>query len=207
MGLCKRILTIPCFIIFHGSLFSVGAHAEDSTRYEFDNAILMGNASLNDLQSFNAAGLLPGTYIVDIYINDNWRGRRELLFKKDNHGDLVSCYSEAFLKGVGINPEKMNQTLAAHPSRCGSIADWDTSGKATERLNTSQLELRITIPQAYVDNIENNYVQPELWQPGCRRLISAITPITTAPSNVVTIVQVRTAPGWEWISEALLEGG
>jgi len=166
MGLCKRILTIPCFIIFHGSLFSVGAHAEDSTRYEFDNAILMGNASLNDLQSFNVAGLLPGTYIVDIYINDNWRGRRELLFKKDNHGDLVSCYSEAFLKGVGINPEKMNQTLAAHPSRCGSIADWDTSGKATERLNTSQLELRITIPQAYVDNIENNYVQPELWQPG-----------------------------------------
>ena len=136
MGLCKRILTIPCFIFFHGSLFSVGAHAEDSTRYEFDNAILMGNASLNDLQSFNVAGLLPGTYIVDIYINDNWRGRRELLFKKDNHGDLVSCYSEAFLKGVGINPEKMNQTLAAHPSRCGSIADWDTSGKATERLNT-----------------------------------------------------------------------
>lgn len=105
MGLCKRILTIPCFIIFHGSLFSVGAHAEDSTRYEFDNAILMGNASLNDLQSFNAAGLLHRTYIVDIYINDNWRGRRELLFKKDNHGDLVSCYSEAFLKGVGINPE------------------------------------------------------------------------------------------------------
>lgn len=166
MGLCKRILTIPCFMVFNISLFSVELHAEDTTRYTFDNAVLMGNASLNDLRSFNAAGLLPGTYIVDIYINDSWRGRRELLFKKNKRGDLVSCYSGQFLKGLGVNPDKMNAALAAQPSHCGTIAEWDNSGKASEQLNAAQLELRIAIPQAYVDNIESNYVQPELWQPG-----------------------------------------
>lgn len=166
MGLCKRIFTLPCIIILQSSLYSVALHAENNTRYEFDNAVLMGNASLNDLRSFNAAGLLPGQYIVDIYINDNWRGRRELLFEKNDRGELVSCYSGQFLKGVGIDPSKMNDTLAANPSRCASIAKWDPSGKANEQLNTSQLELRITIPQAYVENLDSNYVQPELWQPG-----------------------------------------
>jgi len=166
MGLCKRILTIPCFMVFNISLFSVELHAEDTTRYTFDNAVLMGNASLNDLRSFNAAGLLPGTYIVDIYINDSWRGRRELLFKKNKRGDLVSCYSGQFLKGLGVTPDKMNAALAAQPSHCGTIAEWDSSGNASEQLNAAQLELRISIPQAYVDNIESNYVQPELWQPG-----------------------------------------
>ena len=81
MDLSKRILTLPYLVILHGVLFSVGLHADSNTRYEFDNAILMGNASLNDLRSFNTSGLLPGQYIVDIYINDNWRGRHELLFK------------------------------------------------------------------------------------------------------------------------------
>lgn len=166
MGLCKRIFTIPCFVILHSSIFSVGLYAEDNARYEFDNAILMGNASLNDLRSFNAAGLLPGTYIVDIYINDNWRGRRELVFKKNARGELVSCYSGQFLQGVGIDPSKMNESLATQSSHCNTLAEWDTSGKATERLNTSQLDLRITIPQAYIDNIDSNYIQPELWQPG-----------------------------------------
>lgn len=166
MSLRKRSLALHGCVVLYGSLFSAMLHADSTNRYEFDNAILMGNATLNDLQSFNAAGLLPGKYIVDIYINDSWRGRRELLFKKDNNGDLVSCYPKAFLKSVGINPEKMSQTLTTHPTRCGAIADWDTSGKATERLNTSQLELHITVPQAYLDSIETNYIQPELWQPG-----------------------------------------
>lgn len=166
MGLCKRIFTIPCFIFLHGSLFSLNLYAENNTRYEFDNAILMGNASLNDLRSFNTAGLLPGKYIVDIYINDNWRGRRELEFKQNTNGELVSCYSAPFLQGIGINPAKMNKMLADQPLRCSPLSEWDNSGKTAERLNTSQLELRITLPQAYVDNLESNYVPPELWQQG-----------------------------------------
>lgn len=52
MGLRKRILTIPSCVILYGSLFSAMLHADSTSRYEFDNAILMGNASLNDLQSF-----------------------------------------------------------------------------------------------------------------------------------------------------------
>ena len=73
MSLRKRSLALHGCVVLYGSLFSAMLHADSTNRYEFDNAILMGNATLNDLQSFNAAGLLPGKYIVDIYINDSWR--------------------------------------------------------------------------------------------------------------------------------------
>lgn len=60
MGLRKRILTIPGCVILYGSLFSAMLHADSTSRYEFDNAILMGNASLNDLQSLMPQAYCPG---------------------------------------------------------------------------------------------------------------------------------------------------
>lgn len=98
MSLRKRSLALHGCVVLYGSLFSAMLHADSTNRYEFDNAILMGNATLNDLQSFNAAGLLPGKYIVDIYINDSWRGRRELLFKKIITAIWLVAIQKHFLK-------------------------------------------------------------------------------------------------------------
>lgn len=171
MVLCKRDLfqrklTITSLLILQGSLFSMEIHAENNARFEFDNAILMGNAKNNDLSSFNTTELAPGSYIVDIYVNDIWRGRQELIFTKNSGNSLVSCYSGQLLNNIGINSQKMNKQLAERKSFCGNIAEWDTSGSARERLDSAQLDLHIEIPQAYLSESDSNYIQPELWQQG-----------------------------------------
>lgn len=162
----QRKLAIGSILFLQGSIFSAELHAENNARYEFNNAILMGNAKNNDLNAFNLSELTPGNYIVDIYVNDIWRGHQELVFSKNSQGELVSCYSAKILNNLGINPEKMNKVLAERASFCGSIAQWDTTGNATERLNSGQLDLRLNIPQAYLEQRDNNYIQPELWQAG-----------------------------------------
>ncbi|TDN54073.1 outer membrane usher protein [Buttiauxella sp. JUb87] len=162
----QRKLTITSLLFLPGSFVSFELHAENNTRYEFNNAILMGNAKNNDLSSFNIAGLAPGSYLVDIYVNDSWRGYQELVFTKNAQGELVSCYSAQLLNNLGINPQKMNKLLAEQAGFCGSIAQWDTTGNASERLNSGQLDLRLNIPQAYLEQSDSNYIQPELWQAG-----------------------------------------
>ncbi|TNV20451.1 fimbrial biogenesis outer membrane usher protein [Buttiauxella sp. B2] len=166
MDFNKKTSVTPFLVLAHISLLPMSVYAEDDTRYTFNNAILMGNAQGNDLSSFDVKSLPPGSYSVDIYVNDYWRGRHEILLSKDKSGDLATCHSAYFLDSIGINSIRMNKTFAEDKNYCGTINKWDVYGNAVETFNAGQLELRMSVPQAYLDNTDSNYVQPEQWQKG-----------------------------------------
>lgn len=166
MDLYKKKVIIPFLVLANISILPMSANAEDGIRYKFNNSILMGNAKSNELSAFNIKSLPPGGYSVDVYVNEHWRGHHEVIFNKTKDGDLATCHSAYFLESVGINTLRMNKTLAEKKSYCGAINKWDVYGNAVETFNTGLLELRMSVPQAYLDNIDSNYVQPEQWQKG-----------------------------------------
>ncbi len=166
MDLNKKTGVTPFLVLAHISLLPISVYAEDDIRYTFNNAILMGNAQGSDLSKFDVKSLPPGSYSLDVYVNDYWRGRHEIILNKDKNGDLETCHSAYFLDSIGINSTRMNQAFAEDKNYCGTINKWDVYGNAAETFNAGQLELRMSVPQAYLDNTDSNYVQPEQWQKG-----------------------------------------
>lgn len=76
----SNTLSVVCFItswivpVFHAS-------AEEET-YEFNSGFIMGSKDNVDLDRFNATGISPGKYSVDVYTNNDWKGRYELNFEE-----------------------------------------------------------------------------------------------------------------------------
>lgn len=161
-----RIIFSGKIIFLSVCLFSGNLSADQRARYSFDNAALFGNADNNDMKKFNVASMLPGKYSVDIYINNYWRGRHELVFTLDPDGKLVSCYTPAFLNRLGLNTDVINKTFAREPQNCHSLAEWAAGQPAQETVSNSDLSLRLTVPQAWSNQLEEDYVQPDQWQPG-----------------------------------------
>lgn len=166
MDLYKKTVITPFLVLANISFLPISANAEDDIRYTFNNAILMGNAKSNDLSAFDIKSLPPGRYSVDVYVNEHWRGRHDVIFNKTKDGDLATCHSAYFLESVGVNTLRMNKSLAEEKNYCGTINKWDVYGNAVETFNAGLLELRMSVPQAYLDNTDSNYVQPEQWQKG-----------------------------------------
>ena len=166
MDLYKKTVITPFLVLANISFLPMSANAEDDIRYTFNNAILMGNAKSNDLSAFDIKSLPPGRYSVDVYVNEHWRGRHDVIFNKTKDGDLATCHSAYFLESVGVNTLRMNKSLAEEKNYCGTINKWDVYGNAVETFNAGLLELRMSVPQAYLDNTDSNYVQPEQWQKG-----------------------------------------
>ena len=68
--------------------------------YGFDSSLLWGSSS--SLERFNRANAFdPGTYQVDIYVNDNFRGRKSVEFRAAE-GGIFPCLDDEFLIASGV---------------------------------------------------------------------------------------------------------
>ncbi|MGL5631763.1 MAG: fimbria/pilus outer membrane usher protein [Azovibrio sp.] len=86
-----------------------------SEEYNFDDSLFMGQPfGGRTLSRFNRANAIePGSYQVDIFINNNFVSRAVVDFKAAADGEDVSpCLSDYFLVDSGILPESMRAGLA-----------------------------------------------------------------------------------------------
>ena len=133
--------------------------------YNFNSHFIMSGASERpDLSTFSVSPLAAGTYSVDIYVNDQWRGRHTLAFTFNSKGKLNSCYSRDMLELYGINTKLLNSAHASKPGYCGALQEWHAGSEFTESLNGNTLRLDLRLPQVYQYQLDANYAPPEQWQ-------------------------------------------
>jgi len=168
----------PLAIGIFASLISVNGFAEEYFNPAFlDN----GTDKVADLSSFqNGGGQAPGTYRVDIYLNNDFVTGQDLDFKSQKtvdpdgkyEGDdtgLVACLSAKKLADLGIDiniPEDKKQTAG---DECVNIASLIEGAKAT--FDFSQQRLDISVPQASLKNTARGYIPPEKWDQGINALL------------------------------------
>ncbi|MFP3097544.1 fimbrial biogenesis usher protein [Kluyvera sichuanensis] len=123
-------------------------------------------AAVADLSSFEKGQELPpGTYRMDIYLNDGFMTTRDVTFSAGENGHgLMPCLTRGQLASMGLNTAVIKGMEALEPDACVPFTEMIKD--ATIRLDVGQQRLYLTIPQAYMGNQARGYISPELWDNG-----------------------------------------
>jgi outer membrane usher protein len=139
----------PAEVHFNAALFGVGDDSSvDISRFARGNVVL------------------PGSYLVDINVNDRWIRRGEVRFVEATPGSGASaCFSWEDVIGLGIKSPpvagNLDDTFGTSCARLDVIAPGSTMA-----FNTADQVLDISVPQLYMKAGGRDAVDPAQWQPG-----------------------------------------
>ncbi|MFJ2989640.1 fimbria/pilus outer membrane usher protein [Collimonas sp. NPDC087041] len=150
----------PATVKFDPSFFSSGPGQKvDMSRFDKENVVL------------------PGSYRVDVIINEARLGRRDISFSSvPNQVSAMPCYDRAMLIQFGVDPAKLArgdgtrtpEEIAAHQlpdgPLCGDLGSWVPG--ATASFDAGEQSLTLTVPQLYMNQSARGYVDPSQWDNG-----------------------------------------
>lgn len=169
---------LACSIAF-AAMTSPQARAAGDRVSTFDlGAFSNASGAKVDLSRFDKDNqIAPDTYRVDVSVNGEPVGRRDIRFAITHAGpSAVPCFSRMLLMQFGVDMQKVeplaSSAAQAKPvvvtpestERCGVLGDWIPL--ATSTFDAGALELAITVPQAYVKQSARGYVDPSQWDKG-----------------------------------------
>ncbi|MBB5391069.1 MULTISPECIES: fimbria/pilus outer membrane usher protein [unclassified Herbaspirillum] len=154
---------------------AVSAQAEKKTRLaqvEFGSDFFRGSGDAPiDVSRFSKANPLPaGSYRVDLYVNDGWIGRQDVLFTAaDDDGSAKPCFTRSLLEAMGIDLDKLSEqaraaVLAAGKQSCLRLEE--VVQDAVAEFDSGDLRINTSIPQIALRRFARGYVSPELWDKG-----------------------------------------
>ncbi|QPT14893.1 fimbrial biogenesis outer membrane usher protein [Serratia rubidaea] len=143
--------------------------------YQFNDGFIVGSKEKVDLTRFSTVAISEGTYSVDVYTNDEWRGRYDLQITRDKQSKLGVCYTAKMLSQFGVAVEKLNEALSKNPEFCGRLSEWRQDDNLKDNFNQSSLRLDLSVPQIYENRMYKGYVAPEFWDEGIPALNLAYT--------------------------------
>lgn len=142
-------------LITMGIISSLLLHIASARAETFDTHFLHGGIKGSKTSDLALEGdkPLPGAYDLDIYLNDEWRGRYSLVVADDPD---KTCLPLSQLQQIGIKTEAFKNLK---PEECIALSDAVQGGSVNYDL--SQLALKLTVPQAWVNAHERGYMPPE----------------------------------------------
>ncbi|WP_414004156.1 fimbria/pilus outer membrane usher protein [Pseudomonas sp. S1Bt23] len=151
--------------------------SEPEKQVTFDSQMLnQGEGStLIDITRFERPGIIPpGTYRVDLLVNDQWRGTEEVEFKAVAGEDSARfCYDRALLVRAGIDlvrsakGQGADQQRPAVPQGQECVALDRYVPGASVKFDMAQQKLYIVVAQYYLQfAASRTYVDPEAWDSG-----------------------------------------
>jgi len=132
----------------------------------FDNG---GSSPSVDVSRFeNGAPVEPGTYQLDVYVNDGWIGRMPIRAVASGEGkNAVSryCVTPAQLTELGVSVSKLpSEKQKLIVGDCVDFAAAVPDGKID--VDLSELTAHVSIPQLYAGRQVRGYVDPSQWNGG-----------------------------------------
>ncbi|AIL63155.1 fimbria/pilus outer membrane usher protein [Pseudomonas alkylphenolica] len=152
-------------------VISLGVTAQAAaTEVQFNELFLNKAGTSIDLKYFeNGNTVQPGTYNVDIYLNQSLSKRQDINFILDSStGKVKPIIRLALLEELGVDIQRLEKDGVIPPTADNSqIVDVVTLIKgATVEFEVTRLALEISVPQIYVKRQVRGYVDPSLWDQG-----------------------------------------
>uniref|UniRef100_UPI00333F4BC7 fimbria/pilus outer membrane usher protein n=1 Tax=Castellaniella defragrans TaxID=75697 RepID=UPI00333F4BC7 len=125
--------------------------------YVFDASLFRGGRiSVSMLERFNKADdVPPGTYKVDIYVNQQFFDRSDIEFVLAANDRVQPCLDAALLKRAGVAAVIAgDETAECHPIG-------DVVAGSSSRFDMSRLRLDLSIPQSLMNRVPRGYVNPD----------------------------------------------
>lgn len=172
-----RLLSMLVGGMFSGVLAAPGASAAPAMSFD-PGMFAGGGATSADLSRFDKGNVvLPGSYRVDIVVNENLQGRRDVTFSAVDGGDnAAACFTWDMLVQLGVDPVKVARAVAGDASTaadgrprpdgplCGNLDSW-VPGASTS-FDASEQVLSVSIPQIFMNLAARGYVDPAQWDNG-----------------------------------------
>ncbi len=146
-GNARAFAQISLALLLAAPIFSVQAELYFNPRFLADDP-----AAVADLSGFaNGQEVPPGTYRVDIYLNDGFMTTRDITFNSsENDRSLVPCLTRGQLAGMGVNTTSIEGIGALASDACVPLTE--TIKDATTRFDVGLQRLYLTVPQAFMGN-------------------------------------------------------
>lgn len=169
---CGRVSVISPAVVFVASalMLSPCAHAE----LYFPAELVTSDAQMvADLSRFGKEGAqLPGSYQVDIYVNNKQVASRTLRFIdagergtdiRDSTG-LMPCLTRRDLDDFGVNLKSFADLETIKEDEC--ISPGKIIPDAFTSFDFQKMRLDISVPQAAMQNRARGYIAPDRWDEG-----------------------------------------
>ena len=145
---------------------ALGIFAPYSTAVEFNTEFL--NIDPNDaisLGQFNHADFtVPGTYLLDITVNQRYLGTRAIVFNAGASAQgSYPCLDEALVTTFGLKPELFKGLPRLDGGQCVDLSVIDS---ASIKYVKSLARLVISLPQASFEYDDPTYIPPSAWSNG-----------------------------------------
>ncbi|ROR99468.1 fimbrial biogenesis usher protein [Raoultella terrigena] len=155
------LVQFPLLLALATLAFSARAELYFNPRFLADDP-----AAVADLSNFEKGQEVPpGTYRVDIYLNNGFMTTRDVTFKagEEDHR-LAPCLTRGQLASMGVNTPAVAGMEALAADACVPLAAMIK--ESTSRFDVGQQRLYLTVPQAFMGNRARGYIPPELWDDG-----------------------------------------
>lgn len=159
-------------VIFGGAtllsgMLSAVSEAEELIQFNpafFDNS----RGQSVDLSQFERGNpLTPGTYRLDLYLNQNWVGRQEILFRTSTDGLKVQpCLPPGVLEQLGMDFARLPVEQAARALSSECLGPDDLPAHSRFDVDMSELRVDLSISQLYLSQTKRGYVSPKDWDSG-----------------------------------------
>lgn len=149
-------------IVLGGTSFNVQARYQfNPAMLEMDNTYQESNVDLTVFE--DGGGQAPGTYRVDVYLNDELQGTSNVVFHMMKGEDsLQPCLSVASLNTMGVKTD-LFPGIGDTETICANLK---AIPQASAEFRFSTQQLLLSIPQAAISQNARGYVPESQWDEG-----------------------------------------
>lgn len=165
----------PLYLALCLALFNSARAAEgetlvaqaDPALLAFNTNFMHGQGRPADLTAVLSSGnsVPPGTYRVEVQVNGDLVGRRDIDFHQDGgKGKVRPCLTAQMLQDFGVNLSAITPPLDVNSQACLDLPQ--LMDQAAVDFDSGRLQLNLSIPQAFLSRAARGYVDPALWDEG-----------------------------------------